>query len=604
LIIQTDSYTKNDVVRGMNPFLVMDYLKDLHNDKEEFVKSYFVSDMNGDTVNSQGFRFNVKKGKIFQSILKTEKFAISNPVKSLDDGTWILVSAVPVKYRKKLIGNFGMTFAIETLGEALKNASDNGKYDFIMISDDGRVVYNQNYKYLNLEFKKELANSKEYFGLEDLPTRDLTGFNKFNREFIDIVFEGKKMYGMLIDMPKFNSKLFMFIPKKVFYKDLNSTLLKISGFIIFITGAVIFVIRYISNNLAGPIKNTIVAFEKISNGDLTVESNDYVPDEFGEIIRYLGNLIIVLRNTVALIQSSSKELENTSEDLTNTTQTMARNSQEQAHSLQSSEDLVINLSNSVEEVADLSKNAHQSSKNTFSSMEELKDRVREVKEITIEAKDLTKSTSDEANRGNELMKDAIFGMQRISTSTKKISETIGLIGDISKQVNLLALNAAIEAARAGEFGQGFTVVAEEIGKLAEKTSRSAKNIKEYIQEGILEVDRGKNYVDNTAKALSNIITSIQKNTFLINKITDSAIVQAEFSEKVLIAVKNVMEMAERISSTTEDQTSSNQELTQSMSMISDLTSSLAKGAEDIALTSIKISEQSRTLNRMIEFFKI
>ncbi len=604
LLIQTDSYTKNEIVKGMNLPRVQEHLLELQKEKENFVESFFVSNMDGDTVNSLGKRFNVKKGKIFQSILKTEKFAISNPTKSFVDGSWILVCAVPIKQNKKLIGNFGMTFAIGTLGDALAKSSDEGKYDFIMLSEDGKVSFNKNYKYLNFDTQKELADSIEFSGLQNLHKLDISTYNKFNRDFLDIVFEKEKKYGMLIDMPKFNSRLLMFIPKSIFYKELNRTLIEICGFIIFVTFALIFVIRNISNNLTIPIKNTILTFERISNGDLTAETKDYVPDEFGEIIRYLGNLISVLRNTVSLIQSSSKALENTSVVLTTTTQNMAQSSQEQATSLQSSELIVKALYDAVEVVTNNSQNAYLSSKDTYSSMEELQSKVKEVKQITFQAQDLAKLTSQDATKGNELMKEAILGMERIDMSTKKIAETINVIGDISKQVNLIELNAAIEAARAGEYGKGFTVVADEISKLAERTSRNAKNIKDYIQEGILEVERGKKYVDNTGRSLSNIIQSIQKNTDLINRITDLATLQADFSEKVLVAVQNVMYMAEKISLSTQEQKISNGELTRSVAMISELTHALASGSEEIASTSLKISEQSKSLNQMIEFFKI
>ena len=118
-------------------------------------------------------------------------------------------------------------------------------------------------------------------------------------------------------------------------------------------------------------------------------------------------------------------------------------------------------------------------------------------------------SSSEAGRGNELMKLTIDGMNNIDASTQKISEFVSMISDISDKVNLLALNAAIEAARAGEHGRGFAVVADEISKLADQTSVGAHSITELIEVGMAEVKKGREFVDNTFKALSNIINNVQ-----------------------------------------------------------------------------------------------
>jgi len=604
LLIQTDSYTRNEIVRAMNPIQIQEYLKTLHAEKEDFVKTFFISDMNGDTINSLGFKFNVKNGKIFQKILETGKFAISNPVKSLDDGSVVLVCAVPIKSKQQLIGNFGMTFAIEKVGEALAESSDNGRYDFIMYSKEGKVVYHKNYEYLNFNLDKEFNSTEKFSGFDLLLKENFEAKNKFNRQFFNLVFENQKVYGMVRELPKFNSRLLMFIPKQIFYKDLNLTLLEISSFIMVSTFLVTLIIRSITNNLTIPIQNTISTFEKISKGDLTVEIKDYVPDEFGEIQRYLRNLIKILRETVSLIQKSSKELKETSIGLSNTTHTMANHSAEQLSSIDSSSSLLKNISVAVEEVANNSKSAYLSSQNAYQLMEELLIQVGEVKDSIQKAKLFASNSSNEAEKGNQLMNKAILGMESIDSSTKKISEIVGLITDISKQVNLLSLNAAIEAARAGDFGQGFTVVADEINKLAEKTSRSAKSIREYINIGIEEVARGKTYVDDTAKSLANIIQNVRKNNELMQKITEASLAQAEFSKKVVEAMKEVMEKAEKISSSTKEQASTSQELFTSVEVILDLTKSLSMGAENIANRSLQILEQSKSLNSLVEFFKI
>jgi methyl-accepting chemotaxis protein len=99
-----------------------------------------------------------------------------------------------------------------------------------------------------------------------------------------------------------------------------------------------------------------------------------------------------------------------------------------------------------------------------------------------------------AREGEEVGSSASSAMKHIVESSKKISEMVTMINDISDQINLLSLNASIEAARAGEAGRGFAVVAEEIGKLADNTSSQVKEIQQLSSEIGHNVQEGEQMV--------------------------------------------------------------------------------------------------------------
>ena len=237
-------------------------------------------------------------------------------------------------------------------------------------------------------------------------------------------------------------------------------------------------------------------------------------------------------------------------------------------------------------------------------MEELKKDNETVAGYASEALNAAKKTTDQANTGQRLMESTIGGMDRIDDSTKKIAETVRLISDISDQVNLLALNASIEAARAGEHGKGFAVVAEEISKLADETAVSAKSINDLVKTGLGEVSRGREYVDATGAALKNIIGYIAQTEELVRKITESAESQAQSSQVVLGDTRKVMEMAESVSSSTNEQMMTNQEMTKTMEQINQNTQASAAAAEQIASSAEEISAQAESLRGQMEFFKV
>src|SRR4029079_10481313 len=97
---------------------------------------------------------------------------------------------------------------------------------------------------------------------------------------------------------------------------------------------------------------------------------------------------------------------------------------------------------------------------------------------------------DHAEKGGEVVAQAVRAMQEINDSSRRIADIIGVIDEIAFQTNLLALNAAVEAARAGEQGRGFAVVATEVRSLAGRSATAAREIKGLIQDSVEKVGEG------------------------------------------------------------------------------------------------------------------
>lgn len=138
--------------------------------------------------------------------------------------------------------------------------------------------------------------------------------------------------------------------------------------------------------------------------------------------------------------------------------------------------------------------------------------------LTDNARELSGSTSCMAEQGNAQMKELLNAIAHIRSTSEKIQEINGTIGDIAFQTNILALNASIEAARAGAAGKGFAVVAEEVRNLAGKSAEAAERTTALINESAHAVENGNLLADDTAETLRKVLSQTEEVSRIIAEI--------------------------------------------------------------------------------------
>ncbi|RBY76848.1 chemotaxis protein [Geodermatophilus sp. TF02-6] len=148
------------------------------------------------------------------------------------------------------------------------------------------------------------------------------------------------------------------------------------------------------------------------------------------------------------------------------------------------------------------------------------------------ATDLAEETQDNAQRGVEALRASLEAIALIQRSSVSIGEIVRVMGEIANQTNLLAFNASIEAARAGEHGVGFSIVAGEVRKLAERSSEAAQQIGKLIEESTDRVNQGSEVSKRAEDAFERIVGSVARTTEAIRTISESTRVQQEASQEV------------------------------------------------------------------------
>ncbi|MDB5542098.1 MAG: hypothetical protein JWQ89_3825 [Devosia sp.] len=181
---------------------------------------------------------------------------------------------------------------------------------------------------------------------------------------------------------------------------------------------------------------------------------------------------------------------------------------------------------------------------TSAAMMQLAETVRANAEKAEDARHVAEEVSRTAEAGGMVMQQANLAMERITASSGKISNIIGLIDDIAFQTNLLALNASVEAARAGEAGKGFAVVAVEVRRLAQSAAQASSEVKVLIEQSGTEVKGGTRLVAEAAEKLDAMLASARRSNALMAAIADDSRQQAGSIDEVNAAVRQLDEMTQ------------------------------------------------------------
>jgi methyl-accepting chemotaxis protein len=181
---------------------------------------------------------------------------------------------------------------------------------------------------------------------------------------------------------------------------------------------------------------------------------------------------------------------------------------------------------------------------TSASMEQLASTVASNAGMAEAAAQQAESVSGSAAESGVVMNEATGAMERITQSSARISNIIGLIDDIAFQTNLLALNASVEAARAGDAGKGFAVVAVEVRRLAQSAARASADVKALVEQSGVEVKSGAGLVEVASEKLRTMLAAVEENVQLVRSIAQASRQQAASIDEVNAAVRQLDQMTQ------------------------------------------------------------
>ncbi len=274
--------------------------------------------------------------------------------------------------------------------------------------------------------------------------------------------------------------------------------------------------RLAKAKIEAAVSMTGATLKSLAKGDLTARIDDEFDAEFQQIKDDTNAVADQLERIVLQLREMSRSLKSATSEILAGTNDLADRTTRQAAMIEQ----------------------------TSAAMEQLKHTVTENAGRVEQASAMAQAASDLAAEGGVVMVDANGAMERITASSSKISNIIGMIDDIAFQTNLLALNASVEAARAGEAGKGFAVVAVEVRRLAQNAAQASRDVKELIDRSEIEVKGGTQLVAEATAKLQRIVQSVQENGALMRDIAEATGTQASAIEEITIAVRQMDEMTQ------------------------------------------------------------
>ncbi|HOV37848.1 MAG TPA: methyl-accepting chemotaxis protein [Spirochaetales bacterium] len=515
----------------------------------------------GSTCNSLRSKYTSTSLDHYKKIREGEDFVVG---KSEISPSWgIPVLSMAQAHRGNtgtLRGMIGLQIKLSTLSAITEKIKLKKTGYGWLIDRDGLIIAHPD-ESLVMEIQLKDADTKGFKGLSQLSSRMLNGEPGFG-EYRDTW--GNSMSCFFTPVPG-NSGLTLAISIQT--DELTSTISGIKQYALLISIIAllltILVSFIIANSITSPLKKTVIAFKSLTKGEadlsihIPIQGKDEVSDlviNFNTFIDTLRNIVMGLKETQGNLTKIGINLETssttTAKAIQNIRDTMIKIENKSAAQMDNTEQAssaVTEIAKTIESLDTVIQQQVESITEASSAVEQMVRNITSVTSSIVKMSENFTNINTTSHKGIEAQNITAEKITEIEKKSKNLVEANEVIAHISSQTNLLAMNAAIEAAHAGGAGKGFSVVAEEIRKLAETSAKQSKTIGANLKDIVHLIDDIVHSSKNTESTYQQLNTHISQTSTLVQEIQQAMEEQREGSQQILKALKIMNEITSLVS---------------------------------------------------------
>ncbi len=332
----------------------------------------------------------------------------------------------------------------------------------------------------------------------------------------------------------------------------------------------------LTRSIVVPIQKNIEVAKTLAEGNLSVDIITDRKDEFGDEMRAFKLMVEKWKVLITEVKGSAASVASASHELSASAEQLAGGASAQV-------ERTIQVSTASEQMSQASLDIAKNANNISDSAKDMVSTAQNGNGIVAKSVEEVKEIARTVHKSADFVKE-------LGDQSGKIGEIVLVINEIADQTNLLALNAAIEAARAGEAGRGFAVVADEVKKLAERTSKSTQEIGGMINAIKSGVDRA---VESMGEASEKVKTGVQLSS-------EAGMALSE----IVSSSSNLQSMVQQIATAIEEMNSTTDEIAKDIEQVAAVTRDSSSAAEQVTHAALDLSTLSVTLENSVSGFKV
>lgn len=596
---EMETIASSPVLRSGDRQSIIDYLA-AEKKRLPMYSIFWISDEKGNWYSPAGTSGSISERSYFSELMATGKTVISDPLVGKADGKLAFVVAVPIKIDGKIVSILGGNVSMEQLLQHVAAIKVGQTGYASLMQQDGLVIAHPNKDYImKHNLLKDGAGDLHLKAMYERAAKGETGLSQYTRN-------GVNEYTSYISIPGVKWMLLLTAATQEFMGPLVSltwsSLVTTVVILIVALGMVIFLAKKITK----PIQMLQEVAEQVSQGDfkntgmkLAVGDSETgrLASAFSLMIHNIRDLVIHVADSAEQVAAAAEQLRTNSDQSAQAATHIAvavsevsLGSEKQLKAIDSVTATVQQMTVGIDQVYVNANNASETSMRTSNAS---RDGAQAVNTVVTQMKNIEKAVTHSAQIVSQL-----------GQRSRQIGQILDTISGIAGQTNLLALNAAIEAARAGEHGRGFSVVAEEVRKLAEESQEATKQIAMLINEirldteqavlamaeGTKEVKIGTDVVTDAGMRFSEITGLIEQVAKQVKEISVTMGHLAASSESIVTSVQAINQVSRETSGEVQSVSAAAEEQSAAM--------------EEVAASSQSLTEMAEKLRSAIRKFKI